>query len=63
MNELGANSDDEVVFKALDYLRERVTDVSKKADELFSRYSQRELMKKVPRFLVNMMLAQQGLSL
>jgi len=63
MNELGANSDDEVVSKALDYLREKVTDVSKKADELFTGYGQRELMKEVPRFLANMMLAQQGLSL
>jgi len=63
VSELGAKSDDEVVSKALDYLRERVAEISKKAEELFASYSQRELIKEVPRFLANMMLAQQGLSL
>ncbi len=60
---LGWGRDEDLTSRVLGFLRGRATEASMAAESLFSENPYREVMKHLPRFIVNSMLVRKGLSI
>ena len=60
---LGGKQEDDLTARVLNFLRERTTEASMAAESLFPQGPYQEVMKYLPRFIVNSMLVRKGLSI